>query len=346
MKKRMRTFWMQAGPTEYLLHYRRGKLIRQGMGIGAIRLPADHITIVPCTAQSLTFAADQITRENQGIEIAGFAVWKVAEPALTAQRFNFDDPDEPTKAIGASLKDVVESAIRHRVANMTIEEVLRRRASIIVELKKELDYITAQWGLSFDTIEIKQVRIMSREVFAHLQAAYREAIRLESETSRLQTEQAIMARQLKLQEERQEQENALASRAQEQKHKLLLQNAALEYERETLADRKRQELAREKMEQEKITLEAETRILAAREQVDAIRRGHALAARQHELESASLEAGAMRQKAEANNLRRADLALIEALPAALAKLNVKELNLTPDLLTNLIRQLRGRSQAA
>lgn len=347
MKNHRLGVWVQASPTQYLLHYRGGKIIRQGMGLGACRLPVtDHFTLVPCTAQSLTFAADQITRENQGVEIAGFAVWKIAQPEITAQRFDFDDPDEPTKAIGACLKDVVESAIRHRVANMTIEEVLRKRASIILELKRELEYITAQWGLAIDTIEIKHVRIMSKDVFTHLQASYREGLRLESETSRLRTEQEIAVRQLKQKEECQKQETDLKAAFQEQEHSLLQQKATLEHERLIAAARQQLDLQREQFAKEVAALKAEHPVLDAREEVESVRRTNEAKARTHEEAMARLEAGASRLNVEADNQRRADLALIGALPEMFGNLKLGEVNLTPDLIKSLVRLISRERRAA
>lgn len=124
---------IQAGPTEYLLVCRRGRIIKQGFGLGAWRLPGlDHACLVPCTAYNLAFKADQVTQENQGVEITGFAVWKIGNPEAAAQRFSFDDPEQAVATINAYLQDVVESAIRHRMANMTIEEELRKRATIIL----------------------------------------------------------------------------------------------------------------------------------------------------------------------------------------------------------------------
>jgi len=316
--------------------------------MGALRRPlVDHFTLVPCTAQNLSFAADQITRENQGVEIAGFAVWKICQPATTAQHFDFDDPDEPTKAIGVCLKDVVESAIRHRVANMTIEEVLRKRASIILELKRELEYITAQWGLAIDTIEIKHVRIMSKDVFSHLQAGYREALRLESETSRLHTEQEIAVRQLRQKEEREKQETALKAALQVQEHELLQQKANLDHERSVAAARSQLDLERENFAKEIATLQAERPVLDAREEAEELRRTHEAKARTHEEAMARLEASAARLTTEVDNQRRADLALIGALPEVFGCLKLGEVNVTPDMMRSFVRLLsRERKVAA
>jgi hypothetical protein len=319
---------VQAGPTEYLLLYRRGRIIKQGFGLGAWCLPGlDHHCLVPCTANNLAFKADQVTQENQGVEITGFAVWKIAKPEAAAQRFSFDDPVQAVATINTYLQDVVESAIRHRMANMTIEEILRKRATIILELKRELAYITDQWGLELDTIEIKNVRILSAQVFAHLQAPYREALRLQSETTTLQTEQEIAARQLAQKEAISRQESEYLQQEQVREHDLKQQKLKLEQQAAL-------EAARLSIERQ---IEADLPVLAAQARVEGARRATELAARQHELAEARLSAEAESLLAEASNKRRADLALVEALPGMAGNLKIGEINITPEIVTAVAR---------
>lgn len=330
MKTRGRWGRVQASPTEYLLVYRRGRVIRHGFGLGAWCLPGlDHAIRVPCTANSLAFQADQVTQENQGVEITGFAVWKIAKPELAAQRFSFDDPTQAVATINAYLQDVVESAIRHRMANMTIEEVLRKRASIILELKRELAYITDQWGLELDTIEIKNVRILSPQVFTQLQAPYREALRLQSETTTLRAEQEIAAKRLGQQDAISRQENEYRQQEQERAHQLRLQQVRLDQQLEI--ESARLIIARMK--------DADMPMLTAQANVEAVRRAGQTAACEQELAEARLRAEAQSLLAEAANRRRADLALVESLPEVAAKLKIGEVNLTPDIVVALTRLL-------
>lgn len=339
--------WIQASPTEHMIHYRRGKVLRQGLGMGSWILPViDRFILIPCTAQNLSFAADQITRENQGVEIAGFAVWKIGRPEITAQRFDFHDPQEPTQKIGVYLKDVVESAIRHLVANMTIEEVLRKRASIILELKRELDYITSQWGLEIDTIEIKNVKIMSGDVFSNLQSGYREELRLSAAVKRLQTEGQIAARKLEQEEEQAKQDAAHRARELERENELCQQQERLKHEQSLEAMRLNEMLQREQFAEEIATLGAKESLLTAHEKIHALERSHAINQKQHELAVSELEAKAQVLGWEADNKRRADLALIDELPALSEKLNVGEVNITPEIIQAVTKLFNRREPKA
>src|SRR5262249_50218105 len=156
MKKSRRFGYVVAGPAEYAIHWRRGRMRRSGRGISLFCWPfLDRCYLIPSAAQSISFAADQITAENQGVEVAGFAIWKIGNPERAAASFDFSDSDTALRSIGENLRNVVESAIRHQVANSTIEDALRKRGTFILQLKQELAYMAGQWGLLIETIEIR-----------------------------------------------------------------------------------------------------------------------------------------------------------------------------------------------
>ncbi|MCK5538150.1 MAG: hypothetical protein KAI79_15090 [Bacteroidales bacterium] len=192
---------VRVNPSDYVIRLRRGKIYKQGLGMNFFTIPSEQYVIIPTSVSKIPFLADQITKENQGVEVSGFAIWKIGVPDKTYLHFDFSKVEAPIETINTFLKDVVESAIRHQVANMTIEEVLRKRGSIILQLKQELEYISNQWGISIETIEIKNVKIMSEQLFHNMQAKYRDHIRLESETSALKTNQEIAEHQIKHNEE-------------------------------------------------------------------------------------------------------------------------------------------------
>jgi hypothetical protein len=188
---------VRVNPSDYVIRLRNGKIYKQGLGMSFITIPSEQYVIIPTVVSKIAFLADQISKENQGVEVSGFAIWKVGDPTKTYLHFDFSQAEPPTEIINTFLKDVVESAIRHQVANMSIEEVLRKRGTIILQLKKELEYISNEWGVNIETIEIKNVKIMSEKLFHNMQAKYRDEIRLESETSELKTNQQIAEQQIK-----------------------------------------------------------------------------------------------------------------------------------------------------
>lgn len=314
--------YINAGPAEFALHRRFGKTRRSGRGVSFFKLPfIDRYYLIPAAAQSVSFAADQITAENQGVEVAGFAVWKVGDPEKASARFDFTDRDTALDVIDGNIKNVVESAIRHQVANMTMEEVLRKRGTIILRLKEELAYIAEQWGLIIETVEIKNVQILSKQLFTQMQARFRDATRLESEMSGLETERQIAAHRLAQREEMAVKEREFQSR---------------ELERSTEAERAK--IAAEN-DLKAMRLETETGTVSVERALHDARAALETARQQHRAALGVIDDDLKRRQIETANGEDQTLALVKSLPGVAASLQIHELNVGEDLVQTLGRGL-------
>ena len=223
---------VNASPAEFVIHQRMGKIRHLGRGISFFKLPwIDRYTIVPSSTRTIQFKADQITAENQGVEISGFAAWRITDAEKAAANFDFTDPEDALNRVSGALQDVVESAIRHQIASMTIEDALRKRGTIILKLKDEMAYVAGLWGIRVETVEIKSVRILSRQLFENLQAPFRNAVRFESEQSAIETERRLAEQRTAQQEELARQKHQLEIR------RIELVEAQLPHEAELSASR-------------------------------------------------------------------------------------------------------------
>jgi regulator of protease activity HflC (stomatin/prohibitin superfamily) len=314
--------YIVAGPAEFAIHRRRGRTRKVGLGISLFCLPLiDRCYLIPSTAQSISFAADQITAENQGVEVAGFAVWKVADPEKAAASFDFLSSAAALTSIGENLRNVVESAIRHQVANMTIEDALRKRGSIILQLKNELAYIARQWGLVIETVEIRNVKVLSNQLFAQMQAPFRDKMRLNSETSALLTEKQLAEHRLAQKEEIAQREREFERRDLERKSEAARIKIAADGELQAFRlDQQRELVAREES------------LHAAQAVLEADRHRHKAAL-------AVIEDETRRRQIETSNMESRDLVMARQMVAALGALKVHEVNLGDASLSSLVRGL-------
>jgi hypothetical protein len=311
-----------ASPAEFALHRRFGKTRRAGRGLGFFKLPLiDTCYLIPATAQSVNFVADQITAENQGVEVTGFAVWKVGDPDKASASFDFTNPAAALAVIGGNLKNMVESAIRHQVANMTMEDALRKRGTIILRLKEELAYIAEQWGLIIETVEIKSVRVLSAALFNQMQARFRDATRLESELSTAETERQIAERKLASREEMAVKEQEFARR---------------ELERKSESDRQR--IAKES-ETRALRLGQERELIASERALHEARAALETTQRQHVAALGVIDDELKRRQIETANGENQTLALVKSLPNVASALRIHELNVGDNLVRTLGRGL-------
>jgi flotillin len=314
--------YVVAGPSDFAIHRRGGRTRKTGLGISLVCLPLiDSVYLIPSSAQSLNFAADQITSENQGVEVAGFAVWKIDDPQKASSNFDFSDCTSALVSIGENLRNVVESAIRHQVANMTIEDVLRKRGSIILQLKKELAYMAGQWGLLIETIEIRNVKVLSEQLFKQMQAPFRDKLRLESETSAMETEQRLVEKRLAQKEQ-------IALQEQEFERRELERKSAAE-KLKIAADAQLQATR----------LEHQRELLAREEEVHKAQATLATERHRHAAALAVIDDDTRRRQITTSNVEDRALALVRQIPAALSALKVNELNLGDAWLRSLVQDL-------
>jgi len=349
---------VSAGPSEYLVLQRCGRLRFPGRGAAAWVLPGlDRAFLIPSSVQSVAFLADQITVENQGVEIGGFALWNVTDPARAVEVVDFADPSAALAHIGEQLRAVVEAAIRREVANLTLEQVLRQRAAMTHQLGDELAGVAQRWGLAIASIEIRSVQILSKQLFENLQARFRDAQRLESARSAMETDEAIARAKA-------------ADREAGAKRDLTFRLAEIEREEEA----RRQEIARDqrleeakeaaRREREVARLDSELALVLAREehlraalaanegilQIEEI-----LEARRFQTEQlradqrdrvAAIDDAIARRGIETANLKDRGRLLVEALPDLAAALNVGTVNLGDPALVAAVQAILRRVERA
>jgi flotillin len=304
-----------AQANEFLIHMRDGKVVRAGQGLSCFKWPSDSVAIVPTSIAKLTFAADQVTVEKVGVEVRGLAVYRIADPLLAYRMIDFD-----RAALTDILRDMFVGATRRIVASLSLDGcITHRKDQIASALMEEItpilagegspaDSNSAGWGVVLDTIEIQDVRVLSQEVFARLQAPYREKLALDA----LVAENRVAEERAKLDAERR--------RAAEQARRELM----AEEEARFAAERTRAEEAR-RHEDALAAQRLEAELARARRKAEADR------------ERAEIELAAQR---EAGETEAALLRLRRAAHEDLSEARLREITLT-ETMPELARAFRG-----
>lgn len=197
--------FVAARASEYLVVVRDGRVDTQRSGQGArvFKWPSTQVTIVPTTLHRIEFTADQITKERVGVQVAGLAVFRIAEPLLAYRVLDFAHGEAATEKLAATMREMFVGAARRLIANLTLDDCLSRRKEAIASfLMEEIapvvggtgrpdDTTTRGWGVVIDTIEIQRVEILSAQVFQHLQAPYRAELAGRAELAELERQRAV-----------------------------------------------------------------------------------------------------------------------------------------------------------
>jgi flotillin len=222
--------WVTAKPHQFLVHLRRGEVIRGQQGGACFKWPTDTVALLDTSLRRLQFTADQVTREKTGVEVTGLAVFRIVEPLIAYKMLDWTDQETHVDI----LKQMLLGATRRLVANLTLEEcITRRKDALAAELLAEIapvvggsggpdDTVRAGWGIAIDTIEIQDVRVLSEEVFSNLQAPYRQSLALG----------ALVAREEVAREEAKLQHEARQEAERNRARQIELEKARLEAERQ------------------------------------------------------------------------------------------------------------------
>lgn len=249
-------------PNEYLVQIGTGKP-NPILGGRKLRLFGFRRFLrIPASVQTLEFATDNANIHFQGLGIEGFAAWQIdtKDPGRALTTLDVFDENDPMSRTNHELRTICVEAVRHVIANMTIEDAHRKKEEIARELKRQLQQVEKNWGIVFHQVGIRHVKVMSESVFHDLQAKYRNELRLESERTELQTNRQIeqeknvvresnemerLTTDHKLHTATQEQETLLGERRLTDEQKLQVQKQQYEVEiREThLSNEQRIQLA-------------------------------------------------------------------------------------------------------
>lgn len=224
--------FITAKPSEYLIHMRRGRVLRSsGQGATCFKWPWDSIAVVPTTIARLQFRADQVTREKVGVEVTGLAVYRIVDPQTAYMMLNFSFGERATEKLQSILNEMFVGSVRRIVAGMAVddcftkrkeglaEEILREIAPIVSGRGRANDTTNKGWGVVIDTIEIQDVRVLSGAVFANMQATFRNELSLRARTAELETAKAIAEKETTNQRQIMEARIAAEASMREQKAK-------------------------------------------------------------------------------------------------------------------------------
>lgn len=121
----------------------------------------------------------------QGVRVSGLLIWSPFRegdgPAKLFKAFGNDLKRKNSPNIGVKIGNIARSIIRDKIANMTIDDVLKNRAALRDAIKKDIQVLLTGWGMWLETIEVSDVQICSATLFGNMQAEFKEENRLRAQ---------------------------------------------------------------------------------------------------------------------------------------------------------------------
>jgi len=183
--KTAQQFWHEAKANEWMIVIRNGEMLKKGIGLCTWVMPGDQAITFPSLINQVNFNAQQVTAEMQGVEVTGMLIWSVYReddgPFKAYKCFGEDLQNSVPKIANDKLNSMAVSIVRDRIANLTINDILKNRSKLRDGIKSEMQKLLTGWGMWLETCEIQDVKISSGSLFKNLQTEFREKSRMEAE---------------------------------------------------------------------------------------------------------------------------------------------------------------------
>ncbi len=331
--------FIKVQPTDHILQYRRGKLVREGAGLAFFYYaPITSLVRVPMASTDVPFIFEEVTADFQAVTVQGQLTYRVSEPDKLSHLMNFtlaangqDYASEDPQKLPQRLINYVQVLTRSSLKAMPLRQALGGIDVLMDDLSSGLQSAETITSLGIQVIGLSILAIRpTPETARALEAQAREQILG-------QADEAIYARRnAAVEQERSIKENELNTEIAVENKKRQIRETQMEAEKSI--QQKRRELEQAQMDT-KIVLEDKNKELVqlaaenTRQQADA--KAYAVAA-------------VMNAVAEIDPKVLQSLASVGMDPGQLVALAFKELaenadkigqlNVSPELLNALLSQ--------
>ncbi len=226
--------FIKVQPTTWLLQYRGGKVVREGLGLSFFYYaPTTSLVAVPIGSTDAPFIFQETTSDFQTVTIQGQTTYRVADPKRLAELLNFtlmpdgrsytsDDP----KKLPERVIHVVNVLARAELQKLALREAIRASDAIVEAVRKRLGTAEEITSLGLEILGLSVLAIKPvPETARALEAEAREQLFRESD-------EAIYARRnAAVEQERGIKENELNTEIAVENKKRQIRETQMEAER-------------------------------------------------------------------------------------------------------------------
>lgn len=191
---------MECKANEWMIIMRNGEMVKCGVGLATWIMPGDQAITFPSLINKISFNASQVTTEMVGVEVKCVIIWSVhrdnAGPFKCYKSFGEDLKKTTPTMANEQLESMALSIIRDRIANLSLNDILKNRNKLRDGVKEEMQKVITGWGIWLETCEVENVIITSRALFTNMQTEFREKSRMEAEKISADTEDTIKSQDI------------------------------------------------------------------------------------------------------------------------------------------------------
>jgi len=238
--------YCKSAPTTYVLHYKSGKVKREGPGLAFLYYrPTSMVVQVPAASADVPFVFNDTTRDFQDVTIQGQLTYRVVEPKKLAALLDYSvDPagryrsDDPTK-LEARLVHTAQMLAQQVVGRLTLREALGASDALVQEIVRGLSVAEAVTMLGVQPLGVSILAVRpTPEMARALEAEAREQLQREADESVYARRNAAVEQERIIKESELETELAVEAKQREIRERKMASDIALEEQRGSFLARK------------------------------------------------------------------------------------------------------------
>ena len=181
--------FMKAAPTTYVLHFKNGRLRREGPGLSFFYYaPTSTIVTVPLASIDAPFAFQETTADFQSVAIQGQLTYRVADPKRLASLLDLSITPQGVyrsddfRRLTERLVQTTQTLMRAETQKQTLREALTSSGTLSISLLTALkaSASVAQLGVEILNLSLLAIR-PTPEMAKALEAEAREALQRRSD---------------------------------------------------------------------------------------------------------------------------------------------------------------------
>ncbi|HET8834006.1 MAG TPA: SPFH domain-containing protein [Gemmatimonadales bacterium] len=238
--------YMKASPTTYILHYRGGRLRREGPGLAFwYWRPDSTIVAVPMASRDVPFVFNEVTADFQAVTIQGQLTYRVAEPRRVAELLDFsirstgayvsDDPEKVPERLVQTAQILARSVVQaHALREVLVDA--EPLVSTVLPLLRDSN-VVRMLGLEILGLTVLALK-PTPEIARALEAEAREALQRESDEAIYARRNAAVEQERRIRESELSTEIAVQEKQRQIRETQMAGEIAVERQRAELIDRR------------------------------------------------------------------------------------------------------------
>jgi len=233
-------------PTTYVLHYRNGRVRREGQGLAFWYFqPASTIVAVPLASRDVPFAFSEVTADFQPVTLQGQLTYRIADPKRLAGLLDFsvrasgrylsDDPDK----VPDRLVQTAQILARAVVQRLTLREALVSSDTIVADVVSALREAEPVRMLGVDILALSILAMKpTPEMARALEAEAREALQRHADEAIYARRNASVEQERRIKESELETEVAVQQKQRQIRETQIDADISVEERRSALVERR------------------------------------------------------------------------------------------------------------